>query len=197
MLKKSVVCLPLLLSGCGLFAVGGIGSVGMSAVEERGLVGVASDQALRVKLNFELSDELSDFSGIELTVYNGRVLLTGVAENEQLRKHAVQIVRRVSGVKEVIDGMNVQGHDGFAEYTRDAWMTTKLKAALYSDEDIFAPNYLIKTFDKVIFIFGFAETKDEMKRVLDHASEITGVRKIRNLIELRGTPEKPLKSVKY
>ena len=190
MLKKSVICLPLLLSGCGIFAVGGVGSIGMSAVEERGIGGVASDQALRIKLNYELANELSDFTGIELTVYNGRVLLTGVAANEQVKAHAVQIAKRVSGVKEVIDGMNVKGEDGFAEYTRDAWMTTKLKAALYSDEDVFAPNYVITTFDKVIYVFGFAESKKEMQTVIDYAYDITGVKKVVNLIELRGIPQK-------
>lgn len=190
MLKKSVLCLPLLLSGCGFFAVSGVGSVGMSAVEERGLAGVASDQALRIKLNYELSNELSDFSGIELTVYNSRVLLTGVAANEQVKAHAVQITKHVSGVKEVIDGMNVKGEDGLAEYTRDAWMTTKLKAALYSDEDVYAPNYLITTFDKIIYIFGFAETKEERQKVLDYAHDISGVKKVVNLIEMRNAAQK-------
>jgi len=184
MFKKSVLCIPLLLTGCGFFAVSGIGTMGMSAVEERGLGGVASDQALRLRLNYELSDELSDFSGIELTVYNGRVLLTGVAANEKVKADAVRITKGVSGVKEVIDEMNVHGEDGFAEYTRDAWMTTKLKAALYSDEDVFAPNYVITTFDKAIYVFGFSQTKEEMQKVIDYAHDIKGVRKVMNLIEM-------------
>jgi len=163
----------------------------MSTAEERGLQGFASDQALRVKLNFQLSNKLSDFAGIELTVYRGRVLLTGIVANEQVKVDAVRIAKNVSGVREVIDGMNVQGREGLSEYTRDAWMTTKLKAALYVDQEVIAPNYTIRTFDKVIYVFGTAGTKEEMQRVIDHACEITGVRKVVNLIEVQGESHKP------
>ena len=191
MIKKCTVFLPLALSGCiAPLAVGGMGATGMTAVEDRGLGGYASDQVLRVKLNFELSNNLSDFTGIELTVYKGRVLLTGVAANAQVKADAVRIARGVSGVREVIDGMNTHGEDGFAEYTRDAWMTTKLKATLYADQEIYAPNYVVRTFDKVIYIFGVAMNKEEMKRVIDHARDITGVRKVVNLIEVAGTPQR-------
>lgn len=176
------------LAGCmAPLAVGGIGAVGMSAVEERGLGGVASDQALRVKLHYALSDELDDISGLELTIYMGRVLLTGVV-SEKVKTDAPQIAKRVSGVKEIINAMNVKGEDGFAEYARDGWMTTKLKAALYADEDIMAPNYLVRTFDKIIYVFGTAQTKEEMKKVIDYAYDIKGVRKVVNLIGVREAP---------
>ena len=174
-----------LLSGCAAPLVGGIGAVGLSAVEDRGIGGVASDQALRVKLNFELSNQLEDFSGIELTIYKGRVLFTGVAASPRIKAHTVQIAQNVQGVKEIIDRMNVKGTDGFSEYARDAWMTTKLKANLYSDEDIIAPNYLVKTFDKTIYIFGTAQTKQEMDKVMAYAFDITGVKNAVNLMEVR------------
>ncbi|MBS0271312.1 MAG: BON domain-containing protein [Proteobacteria bacterium] len=185
MFRKYSLCLSLLLSGCAPLAVGGVGSLGMSAVEDRGLSGVTSDQILRMKLNVELSNELSDFTGITLTVYKGRVLLTGVAGSEQVKADAVRIVKNDPDVVEVIDGMNVQGEDGFSEYTRDGWITTKLKTALYADEDVIAPNYLVTTFDKVIYIFGTAETPSEMKKVIETAYDITGVKRVVNLIEVK------------
>jgi osmotically-inducible protein OsmY len=190
MIKKYVLFLPLCLSGCGAFLVGGAGTVGMSAVEDRGLTGVIGDRALQIRVNMALSDELSDFSGISTTIYKGRVLLTGVAANEKVKKDAVSITRRVWGVTEVIDGMNVKGEDGFAEYARDAWMTTKLKASLYADQEVIAPNYLVTTFDRVIYVFGTAETREEMQRVINSAYEITGVRRVVNLIEVKRTPQK-------
>jgi osmotically-inducible protein OsmY len=189
MFKKYPLYLSLFLSGCAPLAIGGVGSLGMSAVEDRGLSGVASDQILRITLNVELSDNLVDSTDIIVTVYKGRVLLTGIAGSEQIKANAVRIVKGVSGVKEVIDGMNVQGEDGFSEYTRDGWMTTKLKTALYADEDVRAPDYLVTTFDKVIYIFGTAGTQQEMTRVLETAYDITGVKRVVNLIEVK-TPSK-------
>lgn len=189
MYKKFIFLLPLLLSACGPAIVGGIGNVGLSAVEERGLSGYASDQVINLQIDHEFSGDLAAFSGIEITVYNGRVLLTGVVENEKIKKDAILLAKNVSGVKEVIDGMNITGEDGVSEYTRDGWMTTKLKTALYADEDVFAPNYLVKTFDKIIYIFGTAQTKEEMKKVTDYAYDITGVRKVVNLIEVTKAPQ--------
>jgi len=191
-LKKCSLWIPLLLTGCGPLLVGGVGTVGMSAVEERGFGGVVSDQSLWVRLNYELAD----ISGLEITVYNGRVLLTGVVVDERAKRDAVRLAKGVSGVNEVIDGTNLRGEAGFGEYTRDSWITTKLKANLYADEDVIAPNYLVKTFDKVVYIFGTAYTQEEMDRVVEHAYDITGVRKVVNLIELykpeeQGPPPPP------
>ncbi|MBI2707109.1 MAG: BON domain-containing protein [Proteobacteria bacterium] len=186
MLKKCVVCLSLGLVSCATSPE----PMPVGMVENRGITGFASDQVVRVKLNFELSNKLSDFTGIELTVYKGRVLLTGVAASEQVKREAVRISKNVSGVKDVIDGMNIQGEDGFAEYARDAWMTAKLKANLYADQEIDAPAYVVRTFDKVIYVFGTAQTKEEVKRVVEHAYDITGVRKVVNLIEGGGPPQK-------
>jgi osmotically-inducible protein OsmY len=188
MWNKCTIFLPILLSGCGLAAVGGIGTVGMSAVEDRGLTGVASDQILRVKVDTEIYDQLADASEIDVTVYKGRVLLTGIATSARAKADAARAAKGVSGVKEVIDGMNIEGEDGFSEYTRDAWMTTKLKASLYADEDVMAPNYTVTTFDKIIYIFGTAYSKEEMQRVLDAAYDITGVKKVVNLIEVTKAP---------
>ncbi|OJW54074.1 MAG: hypothetical protein BGO67_08405 [Alphaproteobacteria bacterium 41-28] len=184
MLNKCTLFLPLLLSGCGLAVVGGVGTVGMSAVEDRGITGVASDQFLRMEVDNEIADKLADSSDIDVTAYKGKVLLTGIASSQKAKAKAVQTARGVSGVKEVVDGMNVEGEDGFSEYTRDAWMTTKLKATLYTDEDVIAPNYQVTTFDKVIYIFGTAYSKEEMKRVVDYAYDITGVKKVVNKIEV-------------
>jgi osmotically-inducible protein OsmY len=192
MFKKSILLIPMVLSGCAVPIVGGIGAVGMSAVEDRGLGGVASDQALRMKVNYELSDKLFYLHDFELTVYKGRVLITGIAPNEKTKLEALRLIKGVSGVAQVIDGLNIKGEDGFSEYTRDAWITAKLKPALYADQDIYAPNYVVKTFDKTIYIFGTAPTVEEQQRVLEHAYEITGVKKVVNLMDVRQgiTPSK-------
>lgn len=186
MLKKCVVCLSLALVSC----TSSPAPTPVGVVEERGFTGFASDQVLRVKLNFALTSEVWDFSAIELTIYKGRVLMTGIVPTEQTRAEAIRIAKGVSGVKDVIDGMNIQGADGLSEYTRDAWMTAKLKANLYADYEIDAPAYLVRTFDKVIYVFGTAETKEESRRVIELAYDITGVRKVVNLIEVKGVSQK-------
>jgi osmotically-inducible protein OsmY len=184
-LKKSIICMPFILTACGPAIVGGIGTVGFSAVEDRGLSGVTSDQVLRIKLNNVIGEQLPTFDDYELTVYKGRVLITGIAGTPQMKADIVRVVKGTEGVCEVIDGLNIKGQDGFAEYTRDGWMTTKLKATLYSDDNIYAPNYLIRTFDKVIYVFGTASSPIERDKVLGYAKEISGVKRVVNLIDVK------------
>ena len=74
-----------------------------------------SDQLLRYKLIKALDEGLTNFDGIELTVYKSRVLLTGVAASEQIKQEAVRITSIVPGVRDVIDGMNTKAESGFGE----------------------------------------------------------------------------------
>ncbi|HBG35262.1 MAG TPA: hypothetical protein DER04_01200 [Holosporales bacterium] len=188
--KYSIIILPLLLSSCGVPIVGGIGSVGMHAVEDRGIGGTFSDEALQFTIRSKLCGEVPNCHVIDMTVYKSRVLMTGVVESQKVKAEAVRVAKSVDGVKEVIDGLNVEGQDTFSEYIRDGWITTKLKTALYAEEDVYAPNYTITTFDKVVYIFGIAESQEEMKLVIDNAYNITGVKKVVNLIEIKKSAPK-------
>ena len=188
--KTSLIFLPLLLSSCGVPIVGGLGTVGMHAVEERGLSGAISDEALQFTIRSKLCEKVPNCHVIDMTVYNDRVLMTGVVEDQTIKAQAVSVAKSVEGVKEVIDGLNVEGEDSFSEYVRDSWITTKLKTAIFSEEDVYAPNYTITTFDRVIYIFGTAESTEEMERVIRNAHEITGVKRVVNLIEVKtSTPQ--------
>lgn len=185
MYKKYSILLPLLLSGCAAPLVGGLGSVGMHAVEDRGLGGTFSDEALQFTIRSKLCGEIPNCHVIDMTVYKSRVLMTGVVESPQVKADAVRVAKSVEGVKEVIDGLNVEGKDTFAEYVQDSWITTKLKSAIFSEENVYAPNYTITTFDRVVYIFGTAGSDEEMQIVMNDASDTTGVKRVVNLIEIK------------
>lgn len=185
MYKKCSILLPLLLSGCAVPLIGGIGSVGMHAVEDRGLSGTFNDEALQFTIRSKLCGEIPNCHVVDMTVYKARVLMTGVVESPQVKIDAVRVAKSIEGVKEVIDGLNIEGQDTFAEYVQDSWITTKLKSALYSEEEVYAPNYTITTFNRVVYIFGTAGSKEEMQIVINDASDITGVKRVVNLIEVK------------
>ncbi len=190
MLKKSALFLPFLLSGCvAPLVVGGAGALLTThAAQERGLSGSVSDQVLRYQLNQALDGGLADASGLELTVFKGRVLLAGIVANEQVKQQAVCIAGKVEGVRDIINGMDTHGEYNLADYSRDGWITTKLKTILFADEDVRAPDYIIRTFGGTVYIFGTAQNQQEIQKVIGHASEISGVKRVLPLIELCGAP---------
>lgn len=188
MITRHILFIPLLLTGCAApVAMGGIGAVGLSAVEDRGVGGVASDEMIRVQVNGPLLQKY-EYAGVSLTVYRGRVLLTGIVPNEEIKNEVIHVVRNVSGVKEIINGLKVQNDDSLIDTAVDSWMTVTLKTKLYADQDVYAPNYVITTFDRVIYVFGMAETPQERQAVIQNAHDISGVRKVMNFIQCKGQP---------
>lgn len=187
-MKKIFILLPCwLLSGCVPLALGGMAVVGTSATEERGLEGVTKDVALRTDINAKWGDNKYSFTDLELTVYKGRVLITGFAKDKAVKEEAIGLTRQVKGVKEIIDGIEIGNNQDFQDYTSDGWITTKLKSSLYFDKKIQAPNYVIRTFNRKVFIFGTAQNKEEVAAVINMASNVKGVKHVKNLIEIKIT----------
>ena len=92
--------------GCspvGVLATGG-GSAMVVAEGERSLGTVVDDATIKVNIAAKFiasSDNL--FVDINTTVLEGRVLLTGLVENQEIRIDAVRRVWEVQGVNEVIN----------------------------------------------------------------------------------------------
>src|SRR5690349_6627277 len=111
----SIIAPSLLLQGCVPVAVVGAGAlVGSSAIEERGLGKVVSDTSIRTAINaawFDHDPQISEM--VELTVREGKVLLTGQVDTVQRQIDAVRLVWTISGVREVIDDTKIGEGSGF------------------------------------------------------------------------------------
>ncbi|MEN8236366.1 MAG: BON domain-containing protein [Pseudomonadota bacterium] len=174
------------LQGCAPVAVfGGASTVGMSATEERGLRGVIDDAAIKAEVNalwFDFDPVLSE--SVELSVREGRVLLTGAVDTPQRQIDAVRLVWKVEGVKEVIDEMLVGDGAGIGGYVGDTWVTTKLKAELLFEPEVRSSNYNIKTYAGKVYLIGIAQDQQELDRVLEIASRVDGVKEVVNYMRL-------------
>ncbi|MEB3702376.1 BON domain-containing protein [Candidatus Bealeia paramacronuclearis] len=185
--------LPVLLSGCFVpLIVGGTAVVGTAATESRGIDGVARDNRIRSEITYKWVVEKADATGIDVTVYNGKVLLVGHVKDQLTEKKVLEALKKVSGIKQVINELKVGGGEGFDEFTRDAWMTTKLKSNMMLNNKIPFQNYTLRTFDKTIYIFGIAQSREELDAVLKEARAIKGVKSVKSFIEILAT-KKPLK----
>ncbi len=166
------------LGGCA--AAVGVGAAGgVAAYQERGIEGAAKDlkvEALITELwiNFDL--KLPVKVGVE--VYEGRVLLTGAVADPQMRADAVRLAWKASGVKDVINEIQVTGDSGIVDFTRDSWISTQLKIKLTFDEEVMAINYAIETVNGVIYLIGIAQNQKELDRVIAQGRNIPYVRNI-------------------
>ncbi|WP_316975944.1 BON domain-containing protein [Shumkonia mesophila] len=174
------------LPGCAGVLVGGGAAVGTAAYSDRGVDGAARDMKIGTTIYtrfFDFSQDLAIKIGTE--VYDGRVLLTGVAANEQMRADAVRIAWTVGGVKDVLNEIQLTGGSA-GDLSRDSWITTQLKSKITFDKEIMAVNYSIETVNQTIYLIGLAQSRAEMDRVMAHARSIEYVKDVVSHVKIKG-----------
>jgi len=185
----------LLLSSAACSPVGvivGAGATGaVTASQERGFAGGANDTQIRAAINYLWLDYSGTmYRQLNLQIYEGRVLLTGVLSSEEWRAEAVKRAWQVKGVKEVIDETVVDSSGNTGSFARDQWITTQLKSKLLFDKNVFSVNYSFETVRGVIYMLGVAQDQHELESVLNHARNIEYVQRVVNHVLLKDDPRR-------
>lgn len=167
-------------SGCAPLVVGGAAAtVGTAAAQEKGLQGTASDIAIQAQINdLWFKHSLDLYQRLDMTVDQGRVLLTGRAATPEMRLDAVRLAWQADGVKEVINEMEVADTSSLTDSARDAWISTQLRGKLMFDREISSINYTIDTVNGVVYLMGSARNQAELDRVTGHARSLPHVKRV-------------------
>jgi osmotically-inducible protein OsmY len=172
-------------------AVGAGATVGATSVQDRGIEGAAKDTWIRTEINERLlatSGEL--FLDVHLQVQNGRVLLSGTVPDPESRVEAVRIAWQSDGVREVINEIELADNDSLAEYARDRWIETRLRAKLLTDRAVNSLNISIESVNQSVYLIGVVHSQDEMDRVVAYAKNVSYVRRVVNYLALKTAADK-------
>jgi osmotically-inducible protein OsmY len=167
-------------------AIGAGARAGLAIAEERSIRTVISDTALKLAVNKGLVESSFEnlFWTVKTTVFEGRVLLTGGVETEQLRDQASEIVWAVDGVREVLNELQVVRDKSVADSVRDKMIVVSLHSKIAGDKKITGINYKIVTYNRTIYLIGVAQTQGELDRVVTYARSIRYVRRLVNYVLL-------------
>ena len=174
-----------LLQGCVLFAAGAGGGAAYTAAQERSMGDAVDDTTITTKINSQFV-QAGMFRNVSVDVVEGRALLTGIVEGPEEKERATQIARSTTGVREVINEVQIGG-GGMMRSTSDAWMTSKLRAQLIADRDVSSINYELNTVNGVIYLFGIAQNQQELVRVLNHARSVSGAKHVVSHVTVKDT----------
>lgn len=180
-----------ILSACGPLglAAGAGATVGIAATREGGVKGSASDFRIRSQINdLWFKSNVKMFSKLNLSIDQGRVLITGVVQDPAHRVEAVRLAWQPRGVKQVINEIRVADTDGLSEYVSDTWITTKLRSKMLIDRDIQSINYSIDTVQGIVYLMGVARSQDELDHTIDVARGVNGVKQVISYVKLSGEP---------
>ncbi|VFS60444.1 outer membrane lipoprotein [Kluyvera cryocrescens] len=132
----AVLISALLLQGCIAAAVVGTAAVGTKAATDPRTVGTqVDDSTLEVRVNSALSKDaqIKKEARINVTAYQGKVLLTGQAPDLSLAARAKQIAVGVDGATEVFNEIRQGQPISLGTSSSDTWITTKSSFSAVDD----------------------------------------------------------------
>ena len=177
------------LWGCSLagVAAGAGASVGIAAAQEGGIRRAIDDAEIQILINDAwFKHDVNMFSKLDMTVNQGRVLITGVVQNPDHRVEAVRLAWQIEGVKQVINEIRIAESEGVGGYVKDNWITVRLRTALTFDSNIQSINYSIDTVQGVVYLMGSAQNQHELNQVIEKARTIPGVKQVVSYVKLIG-----------
>ena len=189
------IFVSLISVSCTQVLVGGAASGGIILVQERTPEQAAKDILIKTKVEESFFSTNYDeiFSKIKVIVFEGKVLLVGTVKNEDYKNSASSIVEKIEGVKEMANYVIV-GKESVIDYLKDTRISLEFKAKLLADKDISEVNYSSTTENRIIYIIGVSQNQEELDKVLSHASNIAGVKKIINLVVDKNAPSRKPKN---
>jgi osmotically-inducible protein OsmY len=181
--------LPIALGGCPAAIVGGLaaaGGAGYAANQERGVGGSFDDIAIKTNIqNAWLQANPNMQRDFTVTVYQGRVLLTGTTPNPELKAQAKQVASQIPGVRVVYDEIEVGPTEGTWQSVKDTWISSQIRSNLVFTGDVRSVNYTIDAVNGSVYLIGSARSQVELDKVTDVARNVPNVKRVVSYVEIR------------
>ena len=177
------------LGGCPLAIVGGLaaaGGAGYAANQERGVGGTANDFSTKTNVQSAwIKADPAMQADLNVTVYEGRTLLTGTAPTPEMKAQAQEVASRVPGVRTVYNEIEVAPPEGAWKSAKDAWITSQVKSDLVFNTHVRSVNYTIETVNSSVYLIGSARSQDELNTATNMARYVPGVKRVVSFVEIR------------
>lgn len=177
------------LSACEpvTLAAGAGATLGVAAAQEGGIKGAAVDAAIRLKIaDLWLKHDIDMYRRIDMTVKEGRVLITGSVPDPDMRVDAVRLAWQADGVRQVINEIKVNSSPGVTGFVKDTWITGSISSRLLLDKYVQSINYNVDTVGGTVYLMGVAQDQRELDRVIGYARNTKYVKNVVSYVRLRG-----------
>ena len=188
MLASAALVLSCLInSACAPVVVGGAAATTVSLAHDRRTAGsVVEDNAIKARVVSALNDdsELERNSHINVSVFNGWVLLSGETPTEAFRSRAGDIARKQEKVRRLYNELTIAAPSSMMTRSSDTWITTKVKSSLVGlDIEGFDPTRVkVVTENGTVFLLGLVYHAEANAAVAE-AQKVSGVQRVVKLFE--------------
>ncbi|PHM69866.1 division/outer membrane stress-associated lipid-binding lipoprotein [Xenorhabdus kozodoii] len=176
-----LVCFSaMLLQGCIGAAVVGSAAIATKAGSDPRTIGQQVDDTTleaRVSNAIIRDPQIKAQARVSVTVYQGKVLLTGQSPNMALAERAKQIASKVDGTNVIYNEIRQGNPITLGTISADAWLTTKVRSKILTSDAVKSSSIKVVTENSEVFLFGVV-TQQEGAAAAKIASETSGVKRV-------------------
>ena len=170
-------CVPLLIGG------GATGAV-LVAADRRTSGMQLEDERIEQKFSALVREQMPEAGRLIATSFNRIVLLTGEVRNAADKAQAQALLQSVEHVRSVVNELQIVSMvSALSQRTKDAFITSKVKASLIDAKDLQANTIKVITEQQVVYLMGLL-TAREAQRAAEIAHGVNDVHKVVRVFEV-------------
>ena len=172
-----------LLSGCVPLVVGAaVAGTAVVATDRRSVGVQADDEAVELKIASSVNTGYGDRVHVNVTCYNGIVLLTGEVPTADIVAAIGETARTTAKVRVVHNEIVVAAVSPFGSRSNDSYITSKVKSRFVEANKFSATHVKVVTDRQVVYLMGLVK-RDEADNAAQIASTTSGVLRVVKLFE--------------
>lgn len=162
-----------LLGGCAapLVVAGGAAAAGVVVAKDRRTAGtMLDDERVEIRSQRRIAEdkELVENTHVNITCYNGVVLITGEAVLPMYKTRVEELVRQEEKVREVRNELQITAPSTTSSRSRDTLLTTRVKSRLLGADNVDSSSIKVVSEQSTVYLMGLV-TRGEA----DHAVQVT------------------------
>ena len=163
------------LGGCvPVIVAGAVGGTAMVATDRRSAGAQLDDENIEIKVSSQANTEFGNRVHLNVTSYNGIVLLTGEAVDQSVQTAVGNIAKKTEKVRGVNNELVIGPLSDFSARSNDTYITSKVKSRMI-EANKFPPNAVkVVTERGVVYLMGIV-SKEEGASAADIAATTAGV----------------------
>ena len=173
------------LQGCVPAIVAGAGGAVLMAEDRRSTGTMIDDQSIEAKAKRRIEEKYADQVHVDVTSFNRFVLVAGQVPTQEIKDDIGAIALGVETVRNVQNELLIGPITDKKTRANDAYITSKVKARLVSEQKFDASHIKVTTENGVVYLMGLV-TKQEADVAAEVASTTGGVEKVVKVFEYIG-----------
>lgn len=174
-------CATLLVTSCAI--TGQQNSSGQQT--RRDIATVIEDEQIEldaIKAIFN-NDELWSKSDIDIVSFNKTILLVGQTPTLTLKQRAESLVKQAATANRVFNEIRVAAPTSSLTYFGDLSLTSKVKTALFIEDNFDSTKVKVVTEDSEVFLLGLV-SKAEAEKAISITRNVSGVKRVIQAFEI-------------